>query len=617
VSQAAVPRQEPGQGAAPTGAGAGSGADGKPPVDPSLSEASRLLCIGAYVHRAFRTKVIEELYVYEERFAAPSYGIDAVRVLAHALRARRIELAWAVGMLALWVLATKLTGGLFLLLLAPCVLLALASFVRGTGRQSTGPRRAGALVIRWYGRAVLTWLLLTILSRGFGSGDPYEEEASWIDEVIGWFQFLVAFLPGGPGGTFAPVEPGLAWLTLGAFALSTAAVGTQRAQFVQTMAKELSVRGFGDLRGDPAEGYVGSRYERLAERIAVEQQSPLIMYGAADPFRGAGLPFQTWELAVELKPREDTPQVPIDNRTILDRVRPLVEALRTPSVHGSGPDSPERAGPERSWMVRDRLRELVVDECVFLPVLGLGARTEAPYGEENFGRHLAGAVEEGGETRRHFLRIRVGGWHEEVVVTVFVRVHTQGGMLMLEIAPHVLLPVLPAFAEADREAYRFRRNNWFGKAAWALAHTPAVPVRSVAVLAGGLVSSWQVLAGGHRGALPEGPRVSVRELGSDAEVSLFQGMDATRYLKSIQDRVAGGVKAALYEAGWQTGEFEQKVINIGNGGVLIGSVSNSAVGIGKGASAATSNSGSLPGSPRTGGRGPAGPAQGGSSHGRS
>lgn len=609
MSQAAVPRQEPGQGAAPSGAGSG----GKPPVDPSLSEASRLLCTGAYIHRAFRAKVIEELYVHEERFAAPSYGIDAVRVLAHALRARRIELAWAVGMLALWVLATKLTGGMFLLLLAPCVLLALASFVKGTGKQSTGPRRAGALVIRWYGRAVLAWLLLTIISRGFGSADPYEEETSWFDEVIGWFQFLVGFLPGGTGGSFAGLEPGLSWLTLGAFALSTAAVGAQRAQFVQTMAKELSVRGFGDLRGDPAEAFVGSRYERLGKRIAVEQQSPLIMYGAADPFRGAGLPFQTWELAVELKPREDCPQVRIDNRTILDRIRPLVEALRTPSAH----DSSEQSGSAGPGAVRDRLRELVVDECVFLPVLGLRAREDAPYGEDCFRQHLAGAVEEGGETRRHFLRIRVGGWNEEVVVTVFVRVHTQGGMLMLEIAPHVLLPVLPAFAEADREAYRFRRNNWFGKVAWALAHTPAVPVRSVATLAGGLISGWQVLAGGHRGALPEGPQVSVRELGSDVEVSLFQGMDATRYLKSIQDRVAGGVKAALYEAGWQTGEFEQKVINIGSGGVLIGSVNNSAVGIGKGASAATSNSGSLPGSPRTGGRAPAGPAQGGSSHGRS
>ncbi|MFF0741111.1 hypothetical protein ACFYVL_12000 [Streptomyces sp. NPDC004111] len=580
------------------------------PVDPSLSEATRLLCTGAYVHHAFRTKVIEQLYVHEERFAAPSYGIDAVRVLAHALRARRIELAWAVGMLALWVLATKLTEGMFLMLLAPCVLLALAPFVRGTGKQANGTRRALALLVRWYGRAVLAFLLLTFLSRGFAGGDPYEGETSGLDEVLGWFQLVIdLILPGGSdSGTFSALEPGLAWLTLGAFALNTAAVGAQRAQFARIMDRELSVRGFGDLRGDPAEEFAGSRFERLGKRIAVEQQSPLIMYGAAEPFRGAGLPFQTWELAVELKPREDTDQVPIDNRTILDRIRPLVEALRKPSAHDT---------PERSGAVRDRLRELVVDECVFLPVAGLGARSHAPYGDDHFRRHLASAVEEGGETRRHFLRIRVGGWNEEVVVTVFVRVHTQGGMLMLEIAPHVLLPVLPAFAEAGRQAHRFRRNTWFGKAAWALAHTPAVPFRSVAALAGGLVGTWQVLAGGHRGALPEGPEESVRELGSDTGVSLFQGMDATRYLKSIQDRVAGGVRAALYEAGWQTGEFEQKVINIGEGGVLIGSVSNSAVGIGKGARAATTNAGPLPGGPHTGGPAPAGSGRGGNSHARS
>jgi hypothetical protein len=69
--------------------------------------------------------------------------------------------------------------------------------------------------------------------------------------------------------------------------------------------------------------------------------------------------------------------------------------------------------------------------------------------------------------------------------------------------------------------------------------------------------------------MPDGPAVSVRELGSDDEASLFQEMDHQRYLKTIQDRVANGVRQALREAGWQTEEFEQKIVNISNGGVLI------------------------------------------------
>ncbi|MFD3518556.1 hypothetical protein [Streptomyces sp. NPDC058657] len=600
MSQAAVPRQPPGQSAQPTG--------DRAPVDPSLSEASRLLCVGAYVHHVFRRKVVEELYVHEERFAAPSYGIDAVRVLAHALRARRIEISWAVGLLSLWVLATKLSSFLFLLLLAPCLLLALASFVRGTDKQTNGPRRALALVLRWLGRAVLALLLLAFLARALVGRASYEEDEAR-GGPLGVLQSLLGTVfPDGLDGAFGGVGPEVAWLTLGAFVLSTAAVGAQHAQLSKILTEELSARTFGDRRNDPAENSAGLRFVRLSERIAVEQRSPLIRYGAAVPFRGAGVPFQTWELAIELKARDDVPQVPIDNRIILERIRPLVLALRKPSAQDA---------PERSWAVRDRLRELVVDECVFLPVVGLGARAHAQYGEGHFQRHLACAVEEGGETRRHFLRIRVGGWNEEIVVTVFVRVHTQGGMLMLEIAPHLLPRVLPAFEDEVREAHRFLRNSWFGKVAWALAHTPAVPVRSLVAVSGGLYGTWQVLAGGHRRALPEGPEMSVREFGSDNGLSVFQSMDADRYLKSIQDRVAGGVRAALYEAGWQTGEFEQKVFHIGNGGVLIGSVHHSAVGVGTGASAATSNTGTLPGAPQTGTRTQKGRSRGGNSHDRS
>ncbi|BBJ43052.1 hypothetical protein SSPO_057700 [Streptomyces antimycoticus] len=72
----------------------------------------------------------------------------------------------------------------------------------------------------------------------------------------------------------------------------------------------------------------------------------------------------------------------------------------------------------------------------------------------------------------------------------------------------------------------------------------------------------------------------MRELGSDAGASLFQEMDVSRYLKSVEDRVANGVRRALDEAGWETGEFEQKVINVSGGGVFIESAANSAFGFG-------------------------------------
>ncbi|MFD1273838.1 hypothetical protein ACFQ51_25490 [Streptomyces kaempferi] len=66
---------------------------GEPGVPPGASEATRLLCAGTYLDAGYRDAVIEELYVHEERLAAPSLGHDAARVLAHALRARRSK--WA------------------------------------------------------------------------------------------------------------------------------------------------------------------------------------------------------------------------------------------------------------------------------------------------------------------------------------------------------------------------------------------------------------------------------------------------------------------------------------------------------------------------------------------
>jgi hypothetical protein len=289
-------------------------------------------------------------------------------------------------------------------------------------------------------------------------------------------------------------------------------------------------------------------------------------------------------LAVELRRDELKKQQPLSNRAVLERVRPLLEQLRVPA---------EYAGPG----VRDRLRWLEIDECVFLPAEGLLTRDQAPYTPQAFEDHRARAVEEGAEKRRHFLRIRVGGWEEELVVTVFVRIHTQGRMLMLEIAPHVLTPVRADFKDVDRTAHRFRHNNVLGKAAGAVVLVPASAGRSLAQLGRGLVYVWRLLTGGYAGALPDGPSLSVRELGSAPAGSLFQEMDVARYLKSVQDRVANGVRAALAEAGYETGEFMQKVVNISNGDVNIGNISGNntiAVGMQNSASSSSDPGGAAP-----------------------
>ncbi|GAV42495.1 hypothetical protein [Streptomyces acidiscabies] len=74
----------------------------QPPQAPrahARTKATRLLSAGTYLDVGYRRAVIRELLRYYPRVVAPSYGYDAVSVLAHALAARRLHrLQWAVGL---------------------------------------------------------------------------------------------------------------------------------------------------------------------------------------------------------------------------------------------------------------------------------------------------------------------------------------------------------------------------------------------------------------------------------------------------------------------------------------------------------------------------------------
>lgn len=580
MSTAYVPQQP--QPTTPAGAPATP-----PPTPPHASEATRLLCAGTYLDSGYRDRVIEELHLNEQRIVAPSLGFDAARVLAHALRARRQELLWAGAITGLWVVGSALSGGLLLFFLWPSVLLALAPWVRGRGERPPVYRRIAAFLVRWWGRAFFTVVLFLIVVAAFGGGSDDSSSYGSYGSYGSDYGYSDSPSVGdvfSPGNIADAIKAWQAWLTLAVFALIAWCVHAQRHQFSRALAAELSPQRFPDAASDPAEQAENARFQRLKQRIRVEQHAPLVMYHEARPFCGAGAAYNTWVLAVELRRDELKKQQPLSNRAILERVRPLLEQLRVPA---------EYAGPG----VRDRLRWLEIDECVFLPAEGLLTRDQAPYTPQAFEDHRARAVEEGAEKRRHFLRIRVGGWEEELVVTVFVRIHTQGRMLMLEIAPHVLTPVRQDFKDADRTAHRFRNNNVLGKAAGAVVLVPGSAGRSLAQLGRGLVHVWRLLTGGYAGALPDGPALSVRELGSVTAGSLFQEMDVARYLKSVQDRVAGGVRAALAEAGYETGEFMQKIVNISNGDVNIGNISGSntiAVGMQNSASSSTTSGGAAP-----------------------
>ncbi|MFI1162335.1 hypothetical protein ACH4UM_01690 [Streptomyces sp. NPDC020801] len=570
MSTAYVPQQpQPARAAAPA-----------PATPPYASEATRLLCAGTYLDPGYRDRVIDELYLNEQRIAAPSLGYDAARVLAHALRARRLELAWGGAVLGLWAVGGALSEGWLLVFLGLGLQLAIASLIRGRSDNPPLYRRLPAWILRWWSRiGLLYWVVATGFLAFGGGDDPSSGTPSAYDSRYGtpttssslWTDTLD---PGGSSG-FGTLH---AWLSLAVLALIALCLAAQRAQVTRSLTAELSAQRFPDAAGDPAFRSEGGRFRRLVARIRTEQHQPLIMYHEARPFCGAGGAHDTWVLAVELRPDGMKKQRPLSNRTVLDTVRPLLEQLRESATTARFP-------------VRDRLRRLEIDECVFLPVEGLLRRSDAPYDPQVFEDHRARAVEEGAEKRRHFLRVRVGGWEEELVVSVFVRVHTQGRMLMLEVAPHVLNPVREEFKDADRTAHRYNRNNLLGKAAYAVPRVAGSAGLALLGLGRLALFGWRLVTSGNAGALPEGPALSVRELGSAPNGSLFQEMDVDRYLRTVQDRIAHGVRTALADAGYQTGEFVQKIVNVSNGGVNIDSVEGSTFAVG---SHATASSGTEP-----------------------
>ncbi|MCX4691457.1 hypothetical protein [Streptomyces sp. NBC_01408] len=539
-------------------------------MEPALSEAGRLLCAGTYLDASYRDRVIEELYVHEERFVAPSYGFDATRVLAHALRARRAEVAWASAVVAVWGLGLLLAQALLVYLILPAALLGWAARIRRGAKPFRGGRTFARL-LSGYGYVLLIAAALGLL-RGVLEG---RTGAGGLQDTLAVAEFTTFTLDGEPLGLFAELPrigylaaEGYGWTALLLFFLLVVVTGLQRGHFARVITTSLSRPRYADPGADLVGGV---RFRAARDRIAATQHAQLIMYNVDDPFCGAGQAHRPWQLSVELRPRDDGEPQPLDNVRLVERIRPMLEALRVPSPHGS---------PEAEEAVLDRLRELVVDECVFLPAVGLPDTRGLDLSAPAFAEHRSAAVEEGGERRRHFLRVRVGGWDENLVVTVFVRVHTQGGMLMVEVAPHVLLPVRPEFQEADDIAWRHRRNNPFAKVVWAVKNAPRSLGTALSTLGGGSRGPWQIATAGHRGALPAGPAVSVRELAAQEGASLFQLMDLDRYLKTIQDRIVGGVTLALHEAGWHTEEFAERAVTVAEGGVFIQSVNHSAFSVG-------------------------------------
>ncbi|MFF9685922.1 hypothetical protein [Streptomyces sp. NPDC014623] len=559
------------------------------PSQPSLNRYSRtgttrLLCAGPYLQARFRRRVVEELVEHDGRAVAPSTGVDVVPVLAHALRARRLELQ-AGGLIALlWTLfwLADLFGDGFGWMTSWSLADAYGqSYTERHFFLLTDLFEEGDNVRRYPGSGVwalnyaiisgLLWLVRNVSGRGTS---VYSLDGL-LPQGDGWARFL----PFAPrillalywAAALAAVWNASAnWMAVVFPLLLVIPVWRHRNAVEAVMCDRLGAEVFEQLPREELTGPEWLRETGLA--IDREQNSGIVLYEPARPFVGSGRALKPWSLVMDLRRRPEAGSEPLTAAGVLNCVRERLADL------GRLPEPPSGL---------DRLRDVEIDELVYLP--SGPPRHEVDHGENATATHRLASIGEGGEARRHFLRVRVSAWEHQVVVSVLVRVHTQGELLVLEVVPHVLDPLKPEFGLVDAIVERGRAYPAI--AAWrALLTAPAAGAAaafSAARSLEGAVRWAQRRAGrvGTPGAPAEGAAASVRELASVQGDSPLQRMDVSRYLRTVQERIGTGALQALSEKGHDTGQLEQQIVQVSNGGVFIGTMSGGAVATGRGARA--------------------------------
>ncbi|MFH8618842.1 hypothetical protein ACH4E8_27775 [Streptomyces sp. NPDC017979] len=311
---------------------------------------------------------------------------------------------------------------------------------------------------------------------------------------------------------------------------------------------------------------------RIGRVIDREQRSRIVLYDPDQPFAGLGQAVDPWSMVIRLDPEPGAAPSPLDAAEVLDSMKDKLHGLARSPV---------------STASRDRLRAMEVDEVVYLPAGP--PREEVDHGEAAVAGHLNGSIGEGSEARRHFLRIQVGA-PELQTVSVLVRVHTLGETLTVEFVPHVLGALKPHFSLVD-DLVGQGRSLPAVSVARALLVSPAAGVPAVLSVLGTANRAITAIrlrraSGNTLATLPSnGAVTSVREIAAAQKSSLLEDMDANRYLKTLQDRVAAGILQTMRAKGYRTGELEQQVVQVSQGGIYITSMQGGAVASGAGASA--------------------------------
>ncbi|MCY9785883.1 hypothetical protein KIK06_18495 [Nocardiopsis sp. EMB25] len=548
--------------------------------NPEYDSTARL-CAAAWTDRYFRDAVLRECADRPHRTPAREPGLDAGRVVRECLRARNVRAAAGACFLGFALVLCLFNVAAVLVVLTLAV--ALEAWARYRRNRD------------------LRHMLMTLGGRGL----PGLSRPNYLPWVIGVIALL--FLPmlfggllvglgtdysgsfdGSPQPAAGPGVGSLIPFWFGLLILFTAAV---LSGYAVRNATNTALR---SIRKDAGAPWRGSGVGTV----------PVAFYTGAMPFVGAGLRFDSWPVLLKLLPgQEDRPT----RRGNGQRPGPGADQPAGGLVAaGSGTDGePARKEPtltggalvERLYAeLREQLpklsgtegehsstrREVELADCVFLPgvrqdrVEDLVPNMIAADGERGTLRRewVSGFVNVFHERARHFLEIGISTWESQVVVTAFVRLSTQGGLLHVEGETMVMPPVddehrMPAGAlptgtdpgdtvalvvESARNVLPQLRSNLTESRSWLRSWS--------AVRRNNREHTW---ARKNDEFFDYAPSFGIRQLGAAPQIEqLFQEHDLHRITRAIPEKVLICVRDVLQEAGYDTEQVAKIIQNISN-----------------------------------------------------
>ncbi|GIE75226.1 hypothetical protein Aph02nite_11760 [Actinoplanes philippinensis] len=516
------------------------------PVDPLT--ATRHLCAGAYLDETFRNECLREVYYEPKRIVAPSFGFDAVPVLAHCVKARNgalIRDAVIVGTVLVTLCAAP--ASLFLVLTAMAALhstivtyrLAKECFQR---LRANEPMALGPLIIRLFflliGYCVVFLLFwLAVALAGTAATTTSASSIEGFIAALGAGAFLVGVLIfGGSLGfhlwrqsVLDRMMPGVA-LTQPVHNQRLEEVARQQRGNTTVYSGFRSYVGSGDVAG--SSGFA-IRLVRAVNPAA--RQLDGVIGRHAD---GSG----------DSEQRREFEQLPFAAQQLVDHVRERLSTLL-----------PQRAAEEQ-------IAGLTVEDRVCLA--GTEVSQLLPYTPPDV---MAAVIRHPTSPARHYLACQVFAWGGQLIPTVYVHVAVQGRSLYLEMTTTVLPPCDERFRIVDSV-------DGHGAAAWwravktGVADAPRAIWRAPVHLASTLINMVAGQSSGQAAVtrgFDYGARVGIRELGSDTDVRyLAQSQDIAKYHKLIERRVFASVLDYLDSHDIDTSEFRSRaasVLNISGG----------------------------------------------------